>query len=484
MKKTLLVSFVAAAAASSAVAQSSNSPDPAGSYVVALDGETAKSADWQKVADALVAKYSAKLVNYDASSVEGILPELRKLKPRYVCFVTAPERAGRSLVVEAAQTLRKIDDDPYGDAIWGIVTGYNADDAMRMVEGDPIEVESIATSMGGSRTLDGWKHGFASDEGNMGRMWVKLPGSTNTVEIATAPNPAKSLAAAFRGIPVDYWVTSGHATEHDWQIIYNKPKGGCFVHKNGRLVAVTSQNDYALVFSPNPKVYIAAGNCLIGHVDGKDCMATAWMHTGGAVQMLGYTVETFYGFMGWGAKSMFESGRYTAAEAFYLNNQVLLWAIGKLNKDLRDVEIPAKEKLSTRKFIRMMQGRIRTQDELGLTWDRDTFAFYGDPARSVRFPEKRKDIDIKVSGDKITLDFLRDVSFPDKIEVKSTRPVAVLLDKAPARGAAIFAEGGEEPLADSVVTDVFSLIPLTGKHPKGEKLAFTIRPGESSAAAK
>ena len=57
MKKTLLVSLVAAAAASSAVAEASHSPDPAGSYVVALDGETAKSAakppSWMPLAPSL-----------------------------------------------------------------------------------------------------------------------------------------------------------------------------------------------------------------------------------------------------------------------------------------------------------------------------------------------------------------------------------------------------------------------------------------------
>ena len=92
-------------------------------YVVAVDSSTASDPAWTKVVDTLVAKYKAKTLTYaDVSKINDLLPELKSISPRYVCFVSKPEMAGRELIVEAAQLLRHIDDDPYGDAIWGVVT--------------------------------------------------------------------------------------------------------------------------------------------------------------------------------------------------------------------------------------------------------------------------------------------------------------------------------------------------------------------------
>ena len=482
MKKTLIVSLVVALAASSVVAGARRSPDPAGRYVVALDRETAKSGDWKKVADALAAKYSGKVVRYDASSVEGILPELRKLKPRYVCFVTAPERAGRAFVVAAAQALRKIDDDPYGDAIWGIVTGYEPRDAMRLVNGwDSITVNSIATSMGGTKTLDSWKSGFASDEGNAGRMWTKKAGG-ETEELKVSPDPAEELAKAFNTIPIDYWVTSGHASERDWQIIYNKPKGS-FVHSAGTLVAVSSERKRFKIECPNPKVYIAAGNCLIGDVDRKDCMATAWMRSGGVVQMAGYTVPSFYGYMGWGVKGLFESGRHTAAESHFFSNQTLLWALGRRNAKLRDIPVDASGSFSPNTFAKRLQGKLRNFDDLGLVWDRDTFAFLGDPAGKAAMPDDRRDIEVVAKGDRIGVRFLRDVKLSEnRDDARGFRPVGVFLDEPPPDGAALVDKDGK-PVADAVLTDFFALLPLEGAHAKGETLLFTIKRPKSPSAA-
>ena len=100
-------------------------------------------------------------------SVPWISPGLKKARPKYVCFVSRPETAGRDLVVGAAQLLRKIDSDAYGDAFWGILTGYEAADAMRIVKA-PRErvIRRAATSMGSEGAVKEWSAGFASNEGN------------------------------------------------------------------------------------------------------------------------------------------------------------------------------------------------------------------------------------------------------------------------------------------------------------------------------
>lgn len=448
---------------------------PVGRYVVAVDTDAAKDANWMRAVSALRTKYRATVLTYSAANLESILPGLRRAAPRYVCFVAKPERAGRALVVAAAQLLRQIDDDPYGDALWGIVTGYDASDALRLVsQSKPLVIQSIATSMGGPHCLDDWKSGFASNESNRNDFWSKVSDSVPVIAQRVEPDPSQALANAFRKIPVDYWATSGHASERNWQIIYNQ-NAGSLVHQNGNLFFSSSSGKRHPLVSRNPKLYLAAGNCLIGNIDRRDCMATAWIHSGGVTQMLGYTVPTFYGFMGWGTKSFFETGRYSAAEAFFLNNQILLWVLGQSNAKLRDLKIDPKGNFDIKAFLQNLEVKPRGQDETGMIWDRDTVAFYGDPAWRVTYPEKRRDIDITHEKNAITLRFLREVGFPDKGRRKDYRPVAVLLDTPPPQGAVVVDAATGKPLDGSVATELFALIPLAGNHRKGETLRFVLR---------
>ena len=302
-------------------------PPSYGGYVVAVDKATMGEKGWKKVVDALKKKHQAKVVNFAGgkSGLGRLVAELAKTRPMYVCFVLRPESAGREFVKAAHEAMRRIDDDPYGDAIWGIVTGYDAADALKVVSAPAARtIESIATSMGGPHSLDGYEHGFASDERTADNFWMKRPGGA-TEKVATGGDIAKALARAFSSMPVDYFVTSGHASERNWQIVYNQDRGSLVHTKDARLQFVEpggkTRHD---VEGASIKVYLGAGNCLIGHVDSRACMATAWMHSAGVEQFAGYTVPSWYGFMGWGVSGLFGEGRYSLPEAKYLTNERLL----------------------------------------------------------------------------------------------------------------------------------------------------------------
>ena len=447
---------------------------PAEGYVVAVDSRTAEHQEWMEAARALCRKHAGRLETYPKGNTDDLLSALRSARPRYVCFVSMPECVGRELVVGAAQTLRKIDEDPYGDAIWGIVTGYDAADAMRMAtRGEPFVVRRAATSMGGQGFFKEWESGFASDEGNRNRFWVKPAGAQEAVCNEVAPDPAKALAEAFNRIPVDYWCTSGHARERNWQIVFNQ-NAGFVVHRDGGLFACDSAGTAFPFRSPNAKVYVAAGNCLIGHIDKRDCMTTAWIHSGGVDQMVGYTVVTFYGFMGWGTKGLFESGRFSLAESFFLSNQLLLWKLGRKNPSLLKKVVDAKGEFSPKAMVEGLRGSVRSQDEFGLFWDRDTVAFYGDPAWRVTCPEERKNVETAVRGDRIEVRFLRETAFPDSPDSKEMKPVAVFLPEPPQPGTQVVEAGTGKPVDGAVVTESFALLPVLGRRAAGESLNFKL----------
>ena len=199
-----------------------HSATSAGGYVVAAD-RSVVTGDWGKVVKTLKRKHGATVVQYNGKAgLPELLLELKNIRPKYVCFVSKPQAVGREFVKAVHETMRRIDDDPCGDAIWGIVTGYSAKDALRLAEA-PLErrVRSIATSMGGPHSLDAWDSGIASDERTADNLWIKRSGGAN-VKQPTGGNIAKALAGAFNSIPIDYFATSGHATERNWQIIFNR----------------------------------------------------------------------------------------------------------------------------------------------------------------------------------------------------------------------------------------------------------------------
>lgn len=357
-------------------------PSPINSYVVIVSEETARDPAWAPVVNTLRKKYNGAAIVYPTGQVEECIDALKHLRPRYAAFVVRPEEAGRSFVVTLHRMTRQLDDDPYTDLRWGIVTGYDASDALRAAKrSEPLVVRSIATSMG-PKLLDHYDHGFASDETNVNVFWTKAKEEIPQNREVT-PDPAQAYAEAFNTRPPDLFQTSGHATEKDWQICYNIP-GGSFRCENGQLFGKSTDGKRYDINSPHPKIYMPTGNCLIGHIPGPDCMATAWMHSGGVLQMFGYTAVTFHGYMGWGIQTYFNN-EYTLSESFFYNNQALLWELQKLFPDQAQINFENYDLSNLSGLAKKYNIKGRTL--LGHLWDRDTVAFYGDPAWKAHLPQ-------------------------------------------------------------------------------------------------
>lgn len=445
------------------------------SYVVVVSDETVKQDGWKDVVTELRKKHDASLIVYPSGKVAAALPELKKLHPRFAAFVARPEEAGRAFVVAVHRLTRKLDKDPYTDVRWGIVTGYEAADALRIAKRkEPLVISSAASSMGpGSfKSLD---HGFASSETDATKFWIKKSGG-ETVESKVGPDPVKSLVEAFNTQSPDMFVTSGHASERDWQVIYNKNLG-FFKCDNGQLYGISSKKERFNVNSPGVKVYLPMGNCLIGHIPKKDCMATAWMHTGGVHQMFGYTAVTFHGYMGWGMGTFFNN-RYNVSESFYFNNQSLVWELNKLFPKQAAIEFGDYDQRRINQLSKTH--KIGDRKLLGHLWDRDVVAFYGDPAWDAR--HSVKDIAWKATYEhngenvKVTVSFLKDGTW-------GNRPLAIPFPERLGRIRLIECSDKLKPL----VVDDFALLPLEKKPYKAGQTvtltlgAYTIDPKPTSA---
>lgn len=351
------------------------------SYCIVASSATYGEPSWKKVVEALAAKHQAQVLVYQRS-MEETLPRLCQELPRYICFVARPMEAGREFVAQVNQLTRRLDDDPYTDALWGILTGYDADNALRIArQKDPLVIRRVAA--GTEVELAACLEGEWYCELNQGKMVRKQPGG-KPEPFSAPPDTTKSLVEALGRC--DLFVTSGHATERDWQIGY-RYRNGQFRCQDGKLFGLDTQGRRHPVPSNPPKVYLPVGNCLMGHIDGHGAMALAFMNSAGVCQMIGYTVPTWYGYGGWGLLDYFveQPGRFTLAEAFFANQQALLHRLATCFPGL---ESPTTEKgkIPVRRELPApaKAAGLTWQDARGLLYDRDNVAFFGDPAWEAR----------------------------------------------------------------------------------------------------
>ena len=420
----------------------------ADSYAIVVSEATSAQADWGKVVDALKTKHGATVHTYKTSPIEA-LAALKKSFPEYACFVATPAEASRKFVAVVHQLTRKLDDDPYTDLLWGILTGYDASNALRIAKcAAPLTVNKVAS--GTDVALEMCAEGLWYCELKKNRMVRKLPGGKPKEEKGPDDTTA-ALADTLNTYKAELFVTSGHATEKDWQIGF-RYRNGSFRCKDGQLYGLDTKGRKIAINSPNPKVYLAIGNCLMGHINSPQAMALAWMNSAGVNQMVGYTVPTWFGYGGWGCLDFFleQPGRYTLTEAFFANHHALV------------------HKLST------ATGR----EAKGLKFDRDFVAFYGDPAWVARMAPATCAWDQKLTEDKGKYTF---TIKPNRGEAtfkpintngsqRGGRPIVAYLPHR-VKDVKIIKDSDLKP----VVTDNFLLIPNPGKCDPEKKyeLVFT-----------
>ena len=145
-----------------------------GSYAVVVSMKTYDDPQWRQVVEALQEKHGASVIVYPYCVWEA-RGELAGIFPRYACFVAHPNEAGRDFVVAVHRLTRTLDTDPYTDVIWGILTGYDAADALRIARHkEPLTVRRGAA--GTALDLALFDEGVWYSESEKNAMWEKRAG--------------------------------------------------------------------------------------------------------------------------------------------------------------------------------------------------------------------------------------------------------------------------------------------------------------------
>ncbi|MBT4845282.1 MAG: hypothetical protein HON92_07575 [Planctomycetaceae bacterium] len=348
-----------------------------GTYTVIVSQQTNKKAEWKKVVQTLVAKHEAQVIVFDGQ-VGDSLPKLTQQFPKYVCFVSTPNETTTEFVAAVHQLTRKLDDDPYTDTLWGILTGFDAANALAIAKHrEPLTIHKVAS--GTEIALQCCTEGLWYDELVKNKLVQKKRDAT-AKQLRGPDDTTAALVDTLNQYQADLFVTSGHATQGDWMIGF-RYRNGFFRSKAGQMFGVDTNKTRIDIDSNNPKVYLPIGNCLMGSINGPDAMALAWMNDVGVKQMIGYTVPTWYGYQGWGILDYFieQPGRYTMNQAFFANHHALVHRLG--------------------------ESSTSAGDKRGLQFDRDVVAFYGDPAWSAKMANGQNSFEQTIDSGRNSMTF-------------------------------------------------------------------------------
>ncbi len=406
-------------------------------YAIVVSEGTLGDPAWAEVVARLERKHverQPRVIAWRESPGEAAA-ELVALRPRHACFVARPDEAGRDFVAAVHRLTRLLDEDPFTDVLWGILTGFDAANALAIADTDePLFIRRVTS--GTEVALDRVAEGVWFSELDRNEMVRKEAGGEPREEQGPDDTTA-ALAARLNDGETDLFVTSGHATERDWQIGFAYPNGH-FRSAAGRLEGRDTGGAQIPIESTNPKVWLPVGNCLAGHIDGPDALALAFLNAAGVRQMIGYTVPTWFGYAGWGLLDYFveQPGRFTLCEAFHANDHALI------------------HRLTT---------RAAPADERGLLFDRNVVALYGDPAWEARMAPGKLAFDQRLTESDGTFTLVITPLDGDRSFLpvntngsqRGGRPVVAYLPRR-IGPVTILEGGGWQP----VVTDDFVLVPL------------------------
>ena len=373
-------------------------------YAVVANKNLKDDAEWNQVISFLQNKYDAPVFYYKDAPAE-LLDSLKKYTPRFVAFVDKANFINASYIMELRRLSRQVDDDVYADYLWGVVTGYDAQAAMQLIQNaeKPLVVKSALSTIAELRSAKWFDRYAWLDDHEEGLCGIK--NSKNDSVSVSRFNPTESLQKFYdfyKTYDPDLMVTSGHATERNLEMPFSH---GNIKSKNGKLYAAFPEGKEYLVESGKRRVFLGAGNCLMGNVrNNPNSMAIAYITSGNATAMAGYVVTSWYGRAGWGTlKYWLYSKDLTLAEAIFLNEQDMLHQMNAWHDKFNLVNFPyAKSEAhlagEMKKAKAVIQGGLGiespTKDHLGFLYDRDVFAYYGDPKAEILLNNQNKDYSV------------------------------------------------------------------------------------------
>lgn len=376
-------------------------------YVVIASRLVGQDKAWREVVETLQSRHAAKVVYYTDQPAET-LETLQRVRPRYVAVVEKPERVTRDYIIGMHVLSRKVTPSIYADFIWGIITGFDADMAMKMVNNakEPLEIERGLIVQRHAELKDaGWEQMGYIGVGNSGLKTRRE--DTLAVERWETAKQVEMFERHYRKLNPEFVLFESRVPAYHLSMpdnasvperIYARDGAFRYVKEEVKIednrVSRRDISDKELDWSGGRKVYIAAGTCGCDvEQPGKSC-ALAWMGTPNVTSMVGYpTAQVWLGQAVWGGLKFWHvtPGRYTMAESYFLGQQHILHTLRCFSPGLLEASYNTnwdtmKDWNTILAKMEEVTGKeISSRDVIGFWQERDLLAYFGDPKWDVRF---------------------------------------------------------------------------------------------------
>ena len=203
------------------------------SYSVVVSSSTLNDSQWNGVVSHLFSLHSnAVLLVYSKGDPSTIQSDLQSMMPRYVAFVCRPEECGRVFVAQCHRLMRSLNNDPYIDAMWAIVTGSDAEHALKSIDNEsvpqPFVIQHAINFTNVEQDL--FERCFTFSDAKQGCWYGKNctlsdeSGEEKEKGDQYPREPALIFNEKFHELEPDLLITSGHGTEHSVEMPWSVGK--------------------------------------------------------------------------------------------------------------------------------------------------------------------------------------------------------------------------------------------------------------------
>lgn len=307
-------------------------------YAIVIRQSTYSVTRWKQVCDTLSSRYKGHIFIWN-SALSEVKEPVASYRPTHICFVCEISTANPSYIMNALDPFtRTLDDDPYSDAIWSVLTG-SAEDAYRIAADTVTHYTRTLLSGTVSCDLSYFTQGLSTHEATSGLFYVKQPDSILIRSYTSGPvdrtpwlvSMINAGIDSLDNAPVDIFITSGHGNYNLWQLHYpTQSPEGLFRSGTAVLTGASASGAYYPISSSHPKIYFGLGNCNIGQIINDGCMAPNWINKGGAYAYTGYLInEGSNSYQHGGTRAYYYkmSRENTWSESWFLANQSLQFDI-------------------------------------------------------------------------------------------------------------------------------------------------------------
>ena len=408
-------------------------------YVVLVRQELTKDREWMKVVHELADKHLAEVVVFEKHP-EEVAGELRTIFPRYVALIEKPENITREYVRKMYKLSREMDGDIFQDFLWGVITGYDAESALRMVRDaeTPLVIKTAMSIDAGLENYSGfeqstalehtlyWKTLWNEDGSEKGRLYSAIWRERRKQEILkTDTVPYSDLASKFVGeyrrLNPDLLVAysdfeSGYIRFHDHAVKGKKGRLSIGLEKQDSVYIKLPGNVRQMLYKKQDSGYVALPEMNarrvglnIGHNGGVPSdVLLACLKSGNMSALAGSIRSSWHGQSAWGTWKLWMAnpGRFSFGEAVYLNQQFILSSLYDWNPKYLEIDYPYTEYV-TKDYLKQRAEVAREigigDDEvllnaMGYLSERDIFVYYGDPAWNARLSGTPENVHYKVTS--------------------------------------------------------------------------------------